>query len=159
MCLDLLAQWKGLEANGQFRFTPPTNTLLAFAQAIKELNDEGGVSGRAARYQKNYETLCAGMRKKGFQEYLHPEDQGCIITSFHYPNHPNFNFERFYELLNKKNFVIYPGKVSDADCFRIGTIGRIFESDIRALLEAIRKTLIEMKVDLNSKPYWVCWPA
>ncbi len=151
VCLDLLSQWKGLEANGQFRFTPPTHTLMAFAQAIKELNDEGGVAGRAARYQKNYETLCTGMRKMGFQEYLNPEDQGYIVTSFLYPNHPNFNFERFYELLNKKNFVIYPGKVSDADCFRIGTIGRIFESDVRALLAAIRKTLIEMKVDLNSK--------
>jgi len=149
VCLDLLAQWKGLEANGQFRFTPPTHTLLAFAEAIKELNDEGGVAGRAARYQKNHETLCNGMRKMGFQEYLHPEDQGYIITSFLYPNHPNFDFERFYELLNKKNFVIYPGKVSAADCFRIGTIGRIFESDVEALLEAIGKTLIEMDVDLN----------
>jgi 2-aminoethylphosphonate-pyruvate transaminase len=151
VCLDLLAQWKGFEANGQFRFTPPTHTLLAFAQAIKELKDEGGVAGRAARYQRNHKTLCDGMRKMGFQEYLHPEDQGYIITSFLYPKHPNFNFEQFYERLNKKNVVIYPGKVSDADCFRIGTIGRIFESDVKALLEAIGKTLIEMKVDLNSK--------
>jgi 2-aminoethylphosphonate-pyruvate transaminase len=88
------------------------------------------------------------MRELGFIEYLRPEDQGYIITSFRYPDHPNFGFIRFYELLNNKGFVIYPGKVSDAACFRIGTIGRIFEEDVRALLAAIRETLAEMEVTL-----------
>lgn len=147
--LDLLAQLKGLESNGQFRFTPPTHALLAFAQALAELKIEGGVAGRAARYHQNYKTLVTEMRQIGFEEYLAPEDQGYIITSFRYPTHPNFDFNRFYESLNEKDFVIYPGKVSNADCFRVGNIGRIFESDVRSLLAAIRETLAEMKIELR----------
>ncbi len=149
LSLDLLAQWKGLEANGQFRFTPPVHALLAFHQALGELAEEGGIKARAARYRANYETLVAGMRILGFEEFLRPEDQGHIITSFRCPTHPNFSFEAFYERLNQKGFVIYPGKVSTADCFRIGTIGRIFDTDVRDLLAAIRDTLTEMEVDLS----------
>ncbi len=148
LSLDLLAQWRGLEANGQFRFTPPTHAILAFRQALIELRAEGGIPGRAARYQRNYETLIAGMRAMGFVEYLRPEDQSYIITSFRYPDHPNFDFDRFYRGLTDKGFVIYPGKVSDAACFRIGTIGHLFEDDVRALLAAIRETLTAMEVVL-----------
>jgi len=148
LSLDLLAQYEGLEANGQFRFTPPTHALIAFHQALQELEDEGGIEGRAARYRANYETLVAGMRAMGFHEYLRPEDQSYIITSFRYPDHPNFSFAEFYRRLNDKSYVIYPGKVSTEDCFRIGTIGRIFEADICALLAAIRQTLDEMAVKL-----------
>lgn len=144
LSLDLFAQWQGLEQNGQFRFTPPTHTMLAFAQALQELQAEGSVSGRAARYRKNYETLIAGMRAMGFREYLRPEDQSYIITSFLYPAHPSFDFNDFYTRLNAHGFVIYPGKVSNADCFRIGCIGRLFPSDMRALLAAIRETKEEM---------------
>ena len=149
LSLDLLSQYLGLEKNGQFRFTPPTHVLIAFHQALAELEDEGGVKGRAQRYRRNYETLIAGMREMGFKEYLRPEDQGYIITSFLYPQVPNFSFEKFYERLNEKGYVIYPGKVSNADCFRIGNIGRIFESDIRDLLVAIRETIAEMGVKLK----------
>ena len=146
LSLDLLAQWEGLEKNGQFRFTPPTHTILAFRQALRELDQEGGVSGRAARYEENYRTLLAGMRSLGFIEYVDPALQGYIITSFRYPEDPNFQFEKFYDLLNEAGFVIYPGKVSDADCFRIGNIGRIDKSDVEALLEAIKGTLAKMEV-------------
>jgi len=149
MSFDLLDQYLGLEKNGQFRFTPPTHTLLAFHQALEELGAEGGVPGRAERYRKNYETLVAGMRELGFKEYLEPEDQGYIITSFLYPGDPNFSFEKFYESLNQKDYVIYPGKVSDADCFRIGNIGRIFEADVKALIAAIAETITEMGVKLK----------
>ena len=138
---DLLDQYQGFEKNGQFRFTPPTHALAAFRQALAELEAEGGVAGRAKRYRKNYETLIAGMRQMGFKEYLRPEDQGYIITSFLYPQDDNFRFDEFYERLNEKGYVIYPGKVSNADCFRIGNIGRIFEPDVRALLAAIRETI------------------
>jgi 2-aminoethylphosphonate-pyruvate transaminase len=147
--LDLLDQYQGFERNGQFRFTPPTHALAAFRQALAELELEGGVPGRAKRYRCNYEILVAGMREMGFREYLKPEDQGYIITSFLYPDDPKFSFEKFYEGLNQKDDVIYPGKVSDADCFRIGNIGRIFESDIRALLAAIRETLDVMGVRIK----------
>lgn len=153
LSFNLLAQWQGFEANGQFRFTPPTHTLLAFHQALVELELEGGVQGRGARYQSNYETLIAGMREIGFVEYLKPEDQGYIITSFPYPEHPNFDFNEFYRRLNEKDYVIYPGKVSQADCFRIGSIGRIFPADIKALLAAIRDTLKEMQIDLKKILY------
>ena len=146
--LDLLAQLLRLEKDGQFRFTPPTYSLIAYHQALLELEAEGGVEGRAARYRANYETLIAGMRTMGFEEYLRPEDQGYIITSFPYPDHPNFDFEEFYRRLNDQEYVIYPGKVSEADCFRIGSIGRIFTADINALLAAIRETLEVMEVVL-----------
>lgn len=148
LSFDLLAQWRGLENDGQFRFTPPTHTLLAFHQALLELDSEGGVEARAARYRSNYEILIAGMREMGFKEYLDPKDQGYIITSFCYPDHPNFTFEGFYSRLNDKQYVIYPGKLGQADCFRIGSIGRIFPSDVRALLAAIRETLEEMEIEL-----------
>ncbi|MFO0949414.1 MAG: 2-aminoethylphosphonate--pyruvate transaminase [Planctomycetota bacterium] len=147
--LDLFAQWKGLEGNGQFRFTPPTHALLAFHQALNELKREGGVEGRGNRYRENYRTLIAGMRKLGFQEFLPAEDQGFIITSFRYPDHPNFKFEIFYDRLSERGFVIYPGKVTNADCFRIGNIGRIFPSDVKALLGAIREVADEMKLTLK----------
>ena len=147
LSLDLLGQWEGLEKNGQFRFTPPTHTILAFRQALRELEQEGGVAGRAARYEENYRTLLAGMRRLGFNEYVDPEIQGYIITSFRYPEDPNFQFEKFYDLLNESGFVIYPGKVSDADCFRIGNIGRIDKSDVEALLEAISNVLETMQVN------------
>ena len=146
--LDLLAQLLRLEKDGQFRFTPPTHSLIAYHQALLELEAEGGVEGRAARYRANYQTLIAGMRALGFEEYLRPEDQGYIITSFTFPDHPNFNFEEFYRQLNDQDYVIYPGKVSQADCFRIGSIGRIFPADVNALLAAIREALQVMEVVL-----------
>jgi 2-aminoethylphosphonate-pyruvate transaminase len=148
LSLDLLAQWNGLESNGQFRFTPPTHALLAFHQALKELEEEGGVERRAARYRSNCEVLLEGMRELGFEEFLRPEFQGYIITAFHYPDHPLFNFETFYERLNEKGYVIYSGKASKAECFRIGTIGHIFPDDIRQLLIAVRLTLDEMGIEL-----------
>ena len=149
LSLDLLSQWRGLEVNGQFRFTPPTHALLAFRQALLELEAEGGVEARADRYRANHKTLVTGMRELGFQEYLEPQDQGYIITSFRYPAHPNFDFDEFYQRLRDEDYVIYPGKVSDSDCFRIGSIGRISVADVRGLLAAIRRALAEMEVVLS----------
>lgn len=148
LALDLFQQWRGLEQNGQFRFTPPTHALLAFAQALQELEEEGGVNGRAARYRQNHQLLVAGMRALGFREYLRPVDQGYIITSFHYPVNPYFNFEQFYSLLNEQGLVIYPGKVSHADCFRIGHIGHIFAADVLLLLTGIEQALSKMGIVL-----------
>ncbi len=148
LSFDLFAQWQGLEKDGQFRFTPPTHTLLAFRQALHELFQEGGVEGRAARYKANYQVLVAGMRQLGFKEYVPADLQGYIITSFRYPHDSKFDFDEFYARLNAMGFVIYPGKVSNADCFRIGNIGRIFESDVSALLRAIKATIKGMGVEL-----------
>jgi len=140
LVLDIFSQWEGLENDGQFRFTPPTQSLAAFHQALNELEAEGGVDGRASRYKENYQTLIAGMRKLGFKEYLEPEKQGYIITSFLYPEN-NFSFKDFYNSLNEQGFVIYPGKLSQADCFRIGNIGRISKKDVEVLLKAIDTVL------------------
>ena len=148
LSLDLVAQWKGLEADGQFRFTPPTHVLLAFWQALVELEAEGGVAARAARFAANQRALMEGMTALGFRAYLAPELQSSIITSFFYPAHPNFNFKTFYQGLSDQGFVIYPGKVSDAECFRIGTIGHLFPDDIRALTAAIGRTLAAMQVEM-----------
>ncbi len=144
LSLDLRAQLLGLEANGQFRFTPPTHSILAYHQALLELEEEGGVEGRYQRYLDNYNTLVAGMRELGFVEYLKEELQGPIITSFRFPESPNFKFEDFYNKLNEKNLVIYPGKVSDADCFRIGNIGRLYPEDVKALLAVVKQVKEEM---------------
>lgn len=144
--LDLTAQLRGLDADGQFRFTPPTHALLACDQALHELIAEGGVAARAERYRKNHETLRAGMSELGFRSFLPDADQGPIITAYYYPEHPNFSFARFYHELSERGFVIYPGKVSRAACFRIGTIGRIDSTQVRALLAAIRSVLAELEL-------------
>lgn len=146
LTLDLLSQVKALDATGQFRFTPPTHAMLAFDQALKELEAEGGVAGRAARYASNHRVLLDGMFSLGFRPYLPPEYQHHIITSFYTPKHPAFHFEDFYSRLSERGFVIYPGKVSKADCFRIGTIGRLFPVDMERLLAAIREVLAGMGV-------------
>jgi len=146
--LDLLAQWKGLEDSGQFRFTPPTQVLLAFRQALRELDDEGGAAGRSNRYAANHRALLSGMRPMGFREYVPAELQSHIITSFLFPEDPNFEFKKFYQRLSDKGMVIYPGKLTEVDCFRIGNIGRLFESDIELLLTTIESTLLEMNVKM-----------
>ena len=142
--LDLLAQWQNLEQNGQFRFTPPTHVLLAFSQALEELRMEGGLPARAARYRANHLALQAGMRALGFVEYLPEESQSDIITAFRYPENPNFHFETFYRSLQALGFVIYPGKLSEVDSFRIGTIGQITEREITSLVAAIGQVLDEI---------------
>jgi len=157
LVLNLHAQWKGMERDGQFRFTPPTHAILAFEQALKELEIEGGISGRAHRYKENHQRLIKGMRDIGFAEYLAPEKQSYIITSFVYPKHPRFNFKEFYNRLNHKGLVIYPGKVSHSDCFRIGNIGRIFQEDIDKLLRNIKETLQEMEILVGSENGVVAW--
>ena len=144
LSLDLLAQWKGFEKNGQFRYTPPTHALLAFEQALIELQAEGGVEARARRYRQNHETLLAGLAALGLRSYLPPAVQSHHITAFPFPPLPGFSFETFYRQLSERGFIIYPGKLTKADTFRIGTIGRLFPTDIRQLVHAIRDILFEM---------------
>jgi 2-aminoethylphosphonate-pyruvate transaminase len=144
LSLDLLGQLRGFEKNGQFRYTPPTHALLAFERALDELDQEGGPAVRCDRYRRNHETLVTGMKAMGFRPYLDAGVQSCIITSFHYPSDPEFDFNTFYRRLSDKGYIIYPGKISQADTFRIGSIGRIFEADILGLLAAIQQTINEL---------------
>jgi 2-aminoethylphosphonate-pyruvate transaminase len=145
--LDLAAQWRAFERDGQFRFTPPTQVILALEQALIELEREGGVAGRAARYRANHQRLTAGMRDLGFRSVVSPEHQSDVITSFFYPDDPAFVFDEFYAHLRERNFVIYPGKLIDANCFRIGTIGRLYPEDVDALLAAVREVVRPLIVD------------
>jgi 2-aminoethylphosphonate-pyruvate transaminase len=146
LSLDLYDQWASMEANGHFRFTPPIHTILAFEQALNELDEEGGVRARGERYRQNHIALCRGMKAIGFEIYLAEADQSFIITSFRYPSSPAFQFAEFYERLWTLGFAIYPGKLSYEPCFRIGTVGRITTAEIEALLTAIEHVLGEMGV-------------
>lgn len=139
LSLDIYAQWETMErGHGKWRFTSPTHVVRAFYQAMKELNDEGGISARYERYRRNHRTLVDGMRSLGFETLLPDEAQGSIITSFLYPS-ADFDFASFYERLKAKGFVIYPGKISHADTFRIGNIGDVFPEDMEALIRAIKE--------------------
>ncbi|MDQ6598564.1 2-aminoethylphosphonate--pyruvate transaminase [Bacillus salipaludis] len=139
--LDLYDQWKTMEEqNGKWRFTSPTHVVRAFAQALKELEVEGGIKIRASRYKNNQMVLSEGMKKLQFEPILPGELQSPIITSFYYPESEKFNFKVFYQRLKEKGFVIYPGKVSALDTFRIGNIGNVHQKDIEGLLQAIEQS-------------------
>jgi len=138
LSLDLHAQWAALEANGQFRFTPPTHCLLAFDKALQLLADEGGVSARYARYQKRHQQLIAGMAEIGFTPVLAAEKQSPIITAFPLEGSP-FSFDQVYEALAEEGLIIYPGKLEKMDCFRIGNIGQLEETDINRLIQSIAR--------------------
>ena len=146
--LDLYNQWIEMKKSNQFRFTPPIQSILAFRKAIEELKIEGGVKKRSERYRQNYIRLIEGTEALGLVTYLAKEDQGYIITSFRFPNHPNFNFIIFYEKLHQRGQVIYQGKLSDTGCFRIGNIGHLYLEDIDRLLDAMKEVLIEMEVSV-----------
>jgi 2-aminoethylphosphonate-pyruvate transaminase len=136
--LDLHAQWQTMEQQGgKWRFTSPTHTVLAFAQALRELDEEGGIAARHQRYSENQRTLVDGMAALGFVPLLHAKWQSPIITAFYSPAHPDYRFADFYQRLKAQGFVIYPGKVSQADCFRIGNIGDVTPERVRDLLVAM----------------------
>lgn len=139
LSLDLYDQWETMEkGHGKWRFTSPTHVVRAFMQALTELKEEGGIEARYARYQQNHDTLVNGMRKLGFKTLLTDEEQSPVITSFYYPA-AGFDFKAFYQKLKEKGFVIYPGKISQADTFRIGNIGDVYPADFENLVEAIKE--------------------
>ena len=140
LCLDLYAQLAEMEGTGKWRYTSPTHVVRAFDQALCELAQEGGVDARYQRYCKNHRMLVAGMKAAGFETLLPPAVQSPIITSFLYP-YPRFDFPAFYDELKQRGFVIYPGKVSDAETFRIGNIGHVFPKDIEALTDKVAEIM------------------
>ena len=146
LSLDLYDQWRGFEANEQWRFTPPTHVLAAFDQALTEHEKEGGVPGRGGRYRENCRVLMDGMRGMGFEPLLSDNLQAPIIVTFHMPADSNFEFETFYGDMSDKGFLLYPGKLTVAPSFRIGCIGRMGIAQIEAALDAIRDTIEKMGV-------------
>jgi 2-aminoethylphosphonate-pyruvate transaminase len=151
LVLDLHDQWQSFEKTGQYRFTPPIHVIVAFHAALEAFFAEGGQPGRGGRYAENGRALSEGMQKLGFRPLLPARLQAPIIYTFHMPKDPRFLFQRFYDALKDRGYVIYPGKLTVADSFRIGCIGAIDTSTIRAFLAVVAEVLAQMGVtDLAS---------
>ena len=145
--LDLFDQWREMETKGgKWRFTSPTHVVSAFAAALDELEAEGGIEVRHMRYVANQRTMVEGMREMGFRTLIGDEVQSPIITSFYYPDAAEFEFQKFYDALKSRGYVIYPGKVSHAQCFRIGSIGDVHPADMTELIGHILEVLETMGV-------------
>ncbi|MDP7214376.1 MAG: 2-aminoethylphosphonate--pyruvate transaminase [Rhodospirillales bacterium] len=146
LSLDLYDQWTAMEKTRQWRFTPPTHVIAAFDKALDQFEAEGGVKGRGGRYADNCRILVGGMREMGFKTLLPDEIQAPIIVTFLTPADARFDFQVFYDSLKNRGYVIYPGKLTVADSFRIGCIGALSETEIRGALDAVRATIAEMGV-------------
>ena len=152
LSLDVHAQWVNFKKTGQWRFTPPTHAVAAFMKALEMHEAEGGAPARLARYERNRDVMVSGMRELGFETLLKDRWLSPIIVTFFNPAHPNFSFPRFYELMKARGFIIYPGKLTVVDSFRIGCIGRLDEQVMRKVVAAARDSLEEMNVDSASPP-------
>ena len=142
LSLDLYDQWQMMETDkGKWRYTSPTHVVRAFYQALAELEEEGGIARRHERYSENHRVLVGGMRKLGFKTLLPDEYQAPIITAFYSPGSEKYDFQTFYDRLKEKGFVIYPGKVTKIDSFRIGNIGHVFPDDMNRLVRAIEESM------------------
>jgi 2-aminoethylphosphonate-pyruvate transaminase len=146
LTLDLHDQWRNFERTGQYRFTPPIHVIVSFHQALEEFLAEGGVAGRGGRYAENCRVLIDGMRALGFEPLLADRLQAPIIVTFRMPADPRFVFQTFYDKLKDCGYVIYPGKLTVAESFRIGCIGRLYPDQMRGAVAAIGDILREMGV-------------
>jgi len=146
LALDLADQWAYMEKTTQWRFTPPTHVVVALNAALDQYIAEGGQPARLARYTGNYETLIAGMRELGFKPFLDPEIQAPIIVTFHAPADPRYDFKEFYDRVRDKGFILYPGKLTQVETFRVGCIGAIGRDEMRHAVNAVRDTLAEMGI-------------
>ena len=152
LSLDVHAQWAAMVKTGQWRYTPPTHVVAAFLEALRIHAAEGGVAARGARYTRNRDVMVAGMRDLGFETLLKDRWLSPIIVTFFNPAHPNFEFARFYDLMKHKGFIIYPGKLTVVDSFRIGCIGRMDEHVMSRVVAAAGEALAEMGVDDAAPP-------
>jgi len=146
LVLDLHDQAEAFARSGQYRFTPPIHVIVALGKAIEEHAAEGGVAGRGRRYRENARVLIDGMRAMGFRTLLGDRLQAPIIVTFHMPTDPKFVFQRFYDGLKDRGYVIYPGKLTVADSFRMGCIGRLYPDHMKGALAAVREVLDELRV-------------
>ena len=152
LSLDLHAQWTAMEKTGQWRYTPPTHVVAAFIEALRIHQAEGGVTARGARYAANRDILVAGMRDIGFETLLDDRWLSPIIVTFFSPADPAFDFARFYELMKRQGYIIYPGKLTVADSFRIGCIGRMDGAVMEGVIAAAAAALAEMGVGNAAPP-------
>jgi 2-aminoethylphosphonate-pyruvate transaminase len=138
LSLDLYDQWKHMDKDGKWRYTSPTHVVAAFSKALDELAAEGGVAARYKRYQENNHLLRQQLKNRGMEAYIKEELQSPIITTFLFP-YEQFNFADFYHYVKERGFVLYPGKLTDVDTFRIGNIGEIYKEDIQKLCGIIEE--------------------
>jgi 2-aminoethylphosphonate-pyruvate transaminase len=146
LAMDLHDQYVYMEKTGQWRFTPPTHVVVALHEAIAQFEAEGGQSARLARYTRNYQTLVAGMATLGFKPFLDPAVQAPIIVTFHAPQHPAYEFKRFYDTAKHYGFLLYPGKLTQVETFRVGCIGAIGHVEMRQAVDAVAQTLRDMGI-------------
>jgi 2-aminoethylphosphonate-pyruvate transaminase len=146
LALDLADQWTYMEKTTQWRFTPPTHIVVALNAALDQYIGEGGQPARLARYTANCETLMAGMRELGFESFLDQAIQAPIIVTFHAPADPRYAFKEFYDRVRDKGFILYPGKLTQAETFRVGCIGAIGPDEMRHAVNAVRDTIAEMGI-------------
>jgi len=146
LSLDIHDQWANMNKTGQWRFTPPTHTVVAFLEALRLHEAEGGVQGRLGRYTENRDILVSGMRGLGFETLLEDEWLSPIITTFFSPNDPKFDFTLFYNEIKSRGFIIYPGKLTVADSFRVGCIGALDATVMRGVVEAVKDSCEHMGV-------------
>jgi 2-aminoethylphosphonate-pyruvate transaminase len=146
LSLDLYDQWQSYTRTRQWRFTPPTTVVAALAEALQQFRAEGGVAGRGARYRKNCETLMNGMEKLGFVSFLPRAIQAPIITTWHAPADPNYNFNAFYDKVRARGFTLYPGKLTQVETFRVGCIGAIGAAEMQQAVDAIAGIVKEMGI-------------
>jgi len=144
--LDLHAQWAFFEEKGWWRWTPPTHVIGALAKACERHRAEGGVAARHERYRRNWRRLVDGLRQRGFRTLLPDEVAAPIIATFHDPRDPGYAFQKLYDALERRNIVIFPGRLTSAGTFRIGCMGDLDESDMSVILAAIDEALAEIGV-------------
>jgi len=146
LAMDLHDQHQYMEKTTQWRFTPPTHVVVALAEAVTQFVEEGGQPARLARYQDNCRTLIEGMAALGFRPFLRPQLQAPIIVTFHAPAAPAYDFKRFYAGAKARGFILYPGKLTQLDTFRVGCIGAIGRHEMQQAVHAVADTLREMAI-------------
>jgi 2-aminoethylphosphonate-pyruvate transaminase len=146
LAMDLHDQHVYMERTGQWRFTPPTHVVAALDEAMTQFIEEGGQPARLARYSANCKTLVDGMARLGFRPFLAPAVQAPIIVTFHAPADPKYDFKRFYDGAKQRGFILYPGKLTQIETFRVGCIGAIGPNEMRQAVEAVADTLREMGI-------------
>ena len=137
LAMDLFDQHTYMEKTGQWRFTPPTHVVAALCEALKQFNEEGGQPARLARYKDNCATLIDGMTRLGFKPFLNPALQAPIIVTFHAPAVQGYDFKAFYAEVKRRGFVLYPGKLTQVETFRVGCIGAIGPNEMKQAVHAV----------------------
>ena len=146
LAMDLFDQYQYMEKTTQWRFTPPTHVMVALAEAVAQFVEEGGQPARLARYQDNCRTLIDGLTALGLKPFLKPELQAPIIVTWHAPAHPAYDFKRFYAAAKQRGFILYPGKLTEVETFRVGCIGAIGRNEMQQAVNAVAETLRELGV-------------